>query len=149
MGSSVTAAAALAGRLLLAAIFLHEAWSKLAAYSAALAYMQAFGVPGQLLPLAIAVELGCGLLILCGYHTRTAALILAGFCLATAVLFHGKFGDRNQILHFEKDLAIAGGLLVLFAHGAGAWALDALRSAGKTASPQVSGHGSGADLAAH
>ena len=95
MRPSVTAAAALAGRLLLAAIFLHEAWSKLAGYSAALAYMQAYGVPGQLLPLAIAVELGCGLLILCGYHTRAAALLLAGFCLATAVLFHGKFGDRQ------------------------------------------------------
>jgi putative oxidoreductase len=89
MRSSVMAAAALVGRLLLAAIFLHEAWSKFAAYPAALAYMQAFGVPGQLLPLAIAVELGCGLLILCGYHTRGAALVLAGFCLATAVLFHG------------------------------------------------------------
>src|SRR5215471_17275914 len=128
MGPSVTATAALAGRLLLAAIFLHEAGSKLAGYSAALAYMKAFGVPGQLLPLAIAVELGCGLLILCGYHTRAAALILAGFCLSTAVLFHGKFGDRNQLLHFEKDLAIAGGLLVLFAHGAGAWAFDAMRA---------------------
>jgi putative oxidoreductase len=110
--------------------------------------MQAFGVPGQLLPLAIAVELGCGLLILCGYHTRAAALILAGFCLATAVLFHGKFGDRNQLLHFEKDLAIAGGLLLLFAHGVGAWAIDALRSAAKGGSPQVSGHSSGPDLAA-
>jgi putative oxidoreductase len=120
-------AAALVGRLLLAALFLHEAWSKLTAYSAALGYMQAFGVPGQLLPLAIAVELGCGLLILVGYQTRVAALVLAGFCLATAVLFHSKLGDRNQLLHFEKDLAIAGGLLVLFAHGAGAWSLDALR----------------------
>ena len=139
MRSSVMAAAALVGRLLLAAIFLHEAWSKFAAYLAALAYMQAFGVPGQLLPLAIAVELGCGLLILCGYHTRAAALVLAGFCLATAVLFHGKFGDRNQLLHFEKDLAIAGGLLVLFAHGAGAWALDALRSAGKTSPRRYQG----------
>ena len=123
----VSAAAAIAGRLLLAALFLHEAFSKLAAYSAALAYMQAFGVPGQLLPLAIAIELGGGLLILCGYHTRAAALLLAGFCVATAVLFHTKFGDRNQLLHFEKDFAIAGGLLVLFAHGGGAWALDALR----------------------
>src|SRR5258705_865971 len=127
MGSSVTAAAALAGRLLLAAIFLHEAWSKLAGYSAALTYMQSYGVPGQLLPLAIAVELGCGLLILCGYHTRAAALLLAAFCVATAVLFHSKFGDRNQLLHFEKDLAIAGGLLVLFANGGGARALDAVR----------------------
>jgi len=128
MSSMGLEAAAFAGRLLLAAIFLHEAWSKLAAYSAAVAYMQAFGIPGELLPFAIAVELGCGLLIVCGYHTRAAALALAGFCLATAVLFHSKLGDRNQLLHFEKDVAIAGGLLVLFAHGAGAWALDALRA---------------------
>jgi putative oxidoreductase len=121
-------APALVGRALLAAIFLHEAVSKLTAYSAALAYMRAFGVPGELLPFAIAVELGCGVLILCGYQTRAAALVLAAFCLATAVLFHRNLGDRNQLLHFEKDLAIAGGFLVLFAHGAGAWALDALRS---------------------
>jgi len=120
-------AAVFAGRVLLAAIFLHEAAVKLTGYSAALAYMQAFGVPGQLLPLAIAVELACGLLILLGYQTRAAALVLAGFCVAAAILFHAKFGDRNQLLHFEKDLAIAGGLLVLFAHGAGAWALDAFR----------------------
>src|SRR5256714_7260751 len=127
MALPVMAAAALAGRLLLAAIFLHEAWSKLTGYSAALTYMQAFGVPGQLLPLAIAVELGCGILILGGYHARAAALLLAGFCLVTAVLFHTKFGDRNQLLHFEKDLAIAGGLLVVFAQGSGAWSIDALK----------------------
>ena len=128
MPSFLMPAAALVRRALLAAIFLHEAVSKLTAYSAALAYMRAFGVPGELLPFAIAVELGCGVLILCGYQTRAAALVLAAFCLATAVLFHRNLGDRNQLLHFEKDLAIAGGLLVLFAHGAGAWALDALRS---------------------
>src|SRR5260370_8132152 len=102
----VTAAAALAGRLLLAALFLHEAFGKLAAYSAALGYMRAFGVPGELLPLAIAVELGGGLLILCGYHTRVAALLLAGFCLPTAVLFHTKFGDRHPLLHSQNDLSL-------------------------------------------
>jgi len=119
-------AATLAGRVLLATLFLHEAWSKLTGYELALAYMSAYGVPGLLLPFAIAVEIGCGLLILIGYQTRIAALALAGFCLATALLFHTKLGDRNQLLHFEKDLAIAGGLLVLFAHGAGGFALDAL-----------------------
>jgi putative oxidoreductase len=124
--SSAADAAALAGRLLLAAIFLHEAVAKLMGYPAALAYMQTFGVPGQLLPFAIAIELSCGLLILLGYQTRAAALILAAFCVAAAVLFHTKFGDRNQLLHFEKDLAIAGGLIVLFAHGAGFWSLDAI-----------------------
>src|SRR5260370_4701904 len=139
----VKAAAALAGRLLLAAIFLHEAWTKLTGYSAALAYMQAFGVPGQLLPLAIAVELGCGVLILCGYHTRAAALLLAGFCLVTAVLFHTKFGDRNQLLHFEKDLAIAGGLLVLFSHGGDALALDSPRPSRRRRGPPVGDRGEG------
>jgi putative oxidoreductase len=130
MWSPIKEAAALAGRLLLAAIFLHEAYAKLTAYSAAVAYSEAFGVPGQLLPLAIAAEVGCGLLIVIGYQTRAAALVLAGFCVVTAAVFHTKLGVRNELLHFEKDLAIAGGFLVLFAHGAGAWALDALRSGG-------------------
>ena len=134
MSSPVKKAAALAGRLLLAALFLHEAWSKLTGYSAAVAYAQAFGVPGQLMPFAIAVEVGCGFLILLGYHTRAAALLLAGFCVATAMLFHTKLSNRNELLHFEKDLAIAGGLLVLFARGAGGWAVDALRSTARAGS---------------
>jgi putative oxidoreductase len=117
MSSMGLEAAAFAGRLLLAAIFLHEAWSKLRPIRRLSLTCRPFGISGELLPFAIAVELGCGILIVCGYHTRAAALLLAGFCLATAVLFHRKFGDRNQLLHFEKDLAIAGGLLVLFAHG--------------------------------
>src|SRR5436190_11886052 len=78
------AAGAWLGRLLLAAIFLHEAWAKLTAYGAAVAYMQAFGLPGWLLPFAIAVELGCGVLVIAGFYTRAAALVLALFCLATA-----------------------------------------------------------------
>jgi putative oxidoreductase len=120
-------AAALAGRCLLAFLFLHEAWSKITAYSAAIAYAKAFGVPEQLLPLAIAVEVGGGLSILLGYYARAGALLLAAFCLATAVLFHLRWSNHNELLHFEKDLAIAGGLLVLAARGAGGWALDALR----------------------
>jgi putative oxidoreductase len=125
------AAAAWLGRLLLAAIFLHEAWAKLTAYDAAVGYMQAFGLPGWLLPFAIAVELVGGILVIAGLYTRVAALALALFCVATAVLFHNKFGNRNELLHFEKDLAIAGGFLVLAARGGGAWALDALRGRDK------------------
>src|SRR5262245_3964854 len=120
------AAGAWFGRVLLAAIFLHEAWAKLTAYDAAVTYMQAFGLPGWLLPFAIAVELGGGVLVIAGFYTRAAALVLALFCIATAVLFHTKFEVRNELLHFEKDLAIAGGFLVLAARGGGAWALDAL-----------------------
>ena len=123
----VEPAAALLGRLFLSAVFLHEAWSKAIGYSITVAYMQAFGVPGQLLPLAIGFEVICGLLILFGYQTRIAGLMLAGFCVATALLFHARFGDRNQLLHFEKDFAIAGGFLVLFAQGSSAWSIDALK----------------------
>ncbi len=52
-------------------------------------------------------------------HTRAAAWLLAGFCLLTAVLFHCKFGERNQLLHFEKNLTMAGGFLILAIAGPG------------------------------
>ena len=116
--------ALLVGRLLLATIFLHEGIAKLGNYAGAVAYTKAFGLPAELLPVAIAVELGCGLLIALGLYARAAALLLAGFCLFTAAVFHTKFGDRNQLLHFEKNLAMAGGLLVLAACGPGRYALS-------------------------
>jgi len=115
----------LLGRLLLSAIFLHEAWAKLTGYAMTIAYMQTFGVPAVLLPFAIAVELGCALLILFGFQTRLAGLLLASFCVTTAFPSHTRLGDRNQLLHFEKDFPIAGGFLVLFAQGAGNWSVDA------------------------
>jgi len=131
-------AAALLGRILVAALFLHEAWAKLTDYEAAIVYAQAFGVPGILIPAAIAVEMGCALLILIGYQTRAAALLLAGFCIATAILFHARLGSRNELLHFEKDLAIAGGLFILFALGAGRWSADALSPGAGVAIPKPS-----------
>jgi putative oxidoreductase len=90
--------------------------------------MEAFGVPGATLPLAIAVELGGALMIVAGFQTRVAALMLAAFCIATALLFHTRLGVRNELLHFEKDFAIAGGFLVLAALGGGAWSVDAWMS---------------------
>ena len=109
----------LVGRLLLAGIFLHEGVAKLGNYAGAVTYAKAFGVPEALLPLAIATELGCGLLIALGLYARAAAMVLAGFCVATALLFHTKFGDRNQLLHFEKNLGLAGGFLMLSMAGPG------------------------------
>jgi putative oxidoreductase len=121
------------GRIALASLFIAEALSKLSAYGAAASYMTAFGLPTLLLPPAIVVELAGGLLIVFGWQTRLAAAALAGFCLATAVVFHTKFGDRNQLLHFEKDVALAGAFLVLAARGAGAFSLDALQGRRRTA----------------
>jgi len=82
-------------------------------------------VPSALLPLAILVELGGALLLAVGWQARLAALALAIFSLLAAVLFHTNLADRNQVLHLEKDLAIAGGLLVLFAFGPGPYAIEA------------------------
>ena len=121
------AAAALVGRLLLAALFLLEGWSKLRGYGPAGAYMEKFSVPAALLPGAILVELGGGLLLVIGCQTRLAALALAAFCIAAAFLFHTNFADHNQLLHFQKDLAIAGGLLALFAFGPGRFSIEGRR----------------------
>jgi putative oxidoreductase len=114
----------LLGRCLLALLFLHEALVKLMAYDGAVRYSEAYGVPGCLLPGAIALELGGGLLIVGGLFTSVVAFLLAGFCIVTALIFHTNFGDAGQLLHFEKDLAIAGGFLILCVHGAGFWSLD-------------------------
>lgn len=112
------------GRVLLAALFILEGWSKIRGYQAAADYMDLYGVPGVLLPAVIALELGAGLMIATGWHTRSAAFALFVFCVLAAILFHGNISDRGQLLHFEKDLAIAGGLLVLAVAGAGGWSFD-------------------------
>jgi putative oxidoreductase len=123
--SGPVAAAGLAvGRVLLGALFILEGWSKVRGYQAAAAYMDGYGVPGVLLPAVIALEVGGGLMLALGWHTRLAAAALAGFCIAAAALFHNQLLDRSHLLHFEKDLAIAGGLLVLAIAGAGRWSAD-------------------------
>ena len=113
----------LAGRLLLVFIFLHEGMSLLGNYAGAAAYMQKSGVPTLLLPAVIALQLGAGALIAAGVMTRVAALSFAAFCVLTAILFHWQLADRNQVLHLQKDLAIAGGFLVLACCGPGDWSL--------------------------
>lgn len=118
----------LAARGLVAAIFLLSGLSKIGGYAGTQAYMQSAGVPGSLLPLVIAAEVGGALLLIAGWQTRLAAAALAGFTLAAAALFHANFGDQIQLIMFMKNLAIAGGLLVLVLHGAGGWSLDARRS---------------------
>lgn len=113
----------LAGRLLIALIFVGAGWSKIGGYAGTQAYMESVGVPGALLPLVIFAELGGGLAIVFGLLTRLAAAGLALFSIASAVLFHGG-ADQVQQIMFMKNLAIAGGLLFLVGHGAGRISLD-------------------------
>jgi putative oxidoreductase len=118
------------GRLLLAAIFLMSGLGKLADPAATAAYIASKGLPLPELAAwgASAVEVFGGLLLIAGFQTRLAALALAGFTVAAAVLFHAEFGDRNQMIHFLKNIAIVGGLLQVVAFGAGAFSLDARRN---------------------
>lgn len=119
----------LAARILLAQIFLVAGFGKLGAgYAGTQGYMEAMGVPGALLPLVIALEIGGGLALVAGFMTRWAALALAVFTVAGAVLFHANFGDQMQTIMFMKNFAIAGGLLLLYVHGAGAFSVDAKRA---------------------
>ena len=121
---------ALAGRIGLSLLFLVTGFGKVTAYAGTQQYMASAGIPGELLPLVIALEIGGGLAILAGLFTRPVAVALALFSLASAALFHAHFADQNQYIHFLKNIAIAGGFLTLAANGAGAISLDAWRRRG-------------------
>jgi len=111
-------------RVLLAHIFILAGMNKIMGYAGTQGYMESMGVPGMLLPLVILVEVGAGLAILVGWQTRLAAYALAGFTVVSAVIFHSNLGDQIQMIMFMKNFAIAGGLLLLAEHGAGAFSLD-------------------------
>jgi len=112
---------------MLALIFVVEGWLKINQYEGTVKYMLAYGIPGALLPLVIVTELAGGILITVGLLTRFAAIALGGFCLLTAWFFHRDFSNPEQEINFYKNLAMAGGFLVLAAHGAGGWSIDAWR----------------------
>ena len=115
-------------RLLMAWIFVHEGAVLATNVDAASAGMLKLGVPTFLLIPTIALQLAAGLAIAIGWQTRLGATALGLFCVATAILFHTNFAIRNELLHFEKDFAIAGGMFLLMVRGAGAWSVDELLS---------------------
>ena len=116
----------LVGRILLATIFVLSGLGKLGAPAATQGYIAAMGMPAPLLAYlgAVAMELGGGLLLLVGYRTKLVAAALALFCIVTAFIFHHALADQNQMIHFLKNFAMAGGLLQLVAYGAGRISLD-------------------------
>ncbi len=118
----------LAGRLLLALLFIPAGFGKIGGFAATAGYAASKGVPLPELAIAIAifVELGLGLLLLVGFQTRWAALGIAFFTFVISVIFH-PLSDPSQAQSFFKNMAIVGGLLSVAAWGAGAWSLDARR----------------------
>src|SRR5579863_9550172 len=122
--------ATLAGRVLMSALFIHGGWGKLLAPVATQAMLAGHNLPmvEAAWVLAVVVELGGGLTILCGLFTRAIAVVEAAWCVATALIAHVNLADRGQEINFFKNMAMTGGFLYLAAFGAGAWSLDALRS---------------------
>jgi putative oxidoreductase len=127
------------GRLLIGLPFAMSGFSKLAAYGPTVAKISAVGLPVPPLAFAVAVivELGGGLLLIAGYRVRLIAVALALFSLATAVSFHSNFADQNQMIHFLKNVMLAGGLLQIAAFGAGAISIDNRLSKGREAVANV------------
>ena len=120
----------LVGRFGLSAIFVLSGVAKLGAgYEGTQGYMEAMGVPGGVLPLVIFAEIVGGLALAAGFLTRWAALGLAVFSVASAFLFHFQLADQMQFINFFKNIAIAGGFLVLAAHGGGRFSVDGLVAA--------------------
>lgn len=132
----------LAGRLLIGLPFAMSGLGKLGAIAATTGYIASAGLPVPALAFAVSVivELGGGLLLVAGVRTRLVALVLAIFSLATAIFFHHNFADQNQMIHFLKNVMMAGGLLQIVAFGAGALSVDSrgkqpeITSAGLSAS---------------
>lgn len=117
--------ALLAGRVLLALMFVMAGWSKIGGYAGTQGYMEAMGVPGFMLPLVILLELGGGLAVVLGLFTRSLSVLLAGFTLMAAFIFHYQPAEQMQMLMLMKNVSVAGGFLALAAAGAGAFSLDA------------------------
>jgi putative oxidoreductase len=119
----------LLGRAMLALIFIVAGYGKITGYDGSLAYMASHGLPGFLLPPTIALELLAGLALITGFQTRLAALALALFSLASALIFHAQFDDAMQRVMFLKNVAMAGGLLLLAVKPLGSWTIDHQRGA--------------------
>ena len=114
----------LAGRVMIALIFVLSGLSKISAIDGTQGYMEAMGLPGILVYPTILFEVAAGLAIIAGFQTRLVALALAGFTLLLALIFHNQLGDQMQFILFMKNVAIAGGLLFLVRNGAGDLSLD-------------------------
>tara|TARA_B100000700_G_C14519807_1_gene612556 strand:- start:106 stop:483 length:378 start_codon:yes stop_codon:yes gene_type:complete len=114
----------LIGRIFISVLFLLNGVFKINNYEGTIDWMEGFGMPGILLIPAIILEVLGPILIIVGYQTKIAAALLSLFCFATAIIFHNDFGNQMQLTSFLKNIALAGGFLILFVNGAKGISLD-------------------------
>tara|TARA_Y100000741_G_C17906366_1_gene417501 strand:+ start:100 stop:486 length:387 start_codon:yes stop_codon:yes gene_type:complete len=114
----------LIGRIFISLIFLLSGYNKIFNYGDTVDWMGGFGVPGFLLWPAIIFEIILPILVIIGYRTQISAILLAVFCIATALIFHFDFANQMQTIAFLKNFGLAGGFLIIAAHGPKEWAID-------------------------
>ena len=112
------------GRLLLSALFLIEGIGKISVQENVVIYMEDYGVPGILFIPAIVLEILFPIILIVGYRTKWAASIMALFTFAVAIIFHSDFSEEMQLIMFLKDIAIAGGFMIIIAYGPGKISLE-------------------------
>jgi len=120
------------GRIFLSTLFLIEGTNKIFNYEETIQYMESFGVPGYLAIPAIILEILFPLLLIIGYQTKIAALVMMIFTIVVAIIFHTNFDDQMQFITFFKDIAIAGGFIIIFVNGAGKFSVDYKLKSNKT-----------------
>ena len=120
------------GRIFLSTLFLIEGTNKIFNYEGTIQYMENFGVPGYLAIPAIILEILFPLLLIIGYQTKIAALVMMIFTIVVAIIFHTNFDNQMQFINFFKDIAIAGGFLIIFVNGAGKFSVDYKLKSNKT-----------------
>jgi putative oxidoreductase len=131
MNPGLTATAALIGRILLALMFVVAGVGKIGGFDGTVGYIASKGLPlpAVLAAGTVALELVAGVALIVGYKARWAALALAAFTLLATFIFHAYWSmpaeqQMVQQLMFLKNIAITGGLLMVFALGAGRYSLD-------------------------
>ena len=112
------------GRILLSSLFLIEGLGKMSMKEDVIMYMEDYGVPGILFTPATVFEILFPLLLIVGYRTKWAAAVMALFTFAVAIIFHSDFSEGMQMIFFLKDIAIAGGFMIIVAYGPGKISLD-------------------------
>ena len=112
------------GRVLLSTLFLVEGIGKISMHEDVIMYMEDYVVPGILFVPATILEILFPLLLIVGYKTKLAAFVMALFTFTVAIIFHTDFSKGMEMIFFLKDLAIAGGLLMIFVYGANKISLD-------------------------
>ena len=114
----------LIGRIFISLVFLLSGYNKIFNYDNTISWMEGFGIPGFLLWPAIVLEILLPIFIIIGYRTQISAIILAMFCLATALIFHYDFANQMQTIAFLKNLGLAGGFLFIATNGPKEWAIE-------------------------